>query len=368
MPNFIKIFDNTDVSLINQQLADNPTLWHPDTFIRDYEQGPIGDVESVILRFSKYSGAQQTRMKTAGIYFDIHENIDYNAYSVLNAVYPLVMQLMQFAGGTRLGRIVINKIKPGGRIYEHRDELTHANYYSRFHIVLKSKEGNRFICGDEEVHMQEGTIWWFDNTEVHEVINESTEDRIHVIVDIKSDIFDKIKIDNQNNAGRIVQETKKVSKINPDDVYYQVETIDGFIDEFKETMVQMHYDELALDHSAVPLDPDYNKYYELENQGKLIIVTARIEGKLIGYFIAVIAGNIHYKSTLHANEDIYYLDPQYRGSLIGLGLFQYVETELKKLGVVKVVVGTKCHLDNSKLLNSLGYNFVEKIFTKIIGD
>jgi hypothetical protein len=34
--------------------------------------------------------------------------------------------------------------------------------------------------------MPKGTIWWFDNEKEHEVINNSANDRIHMVVDIRT--------------------------------------------------------------------------------------------------------------------------------------------------------------------------------------
>jgi hypothetical protein len=34
--------------------------------------------------------------------------------------------------------------------------------------------------------MAPGEAWWFDNAQEHEVINNSADDRIHMIVDIRT--------------------------------------------------------------------------------------------------------------------------------------------------------------------------------------
>ena len=64
---------------------------------------------------------------------------------------------------------------------------THSpvEYYERYHIVLSGHPGSIFRAGDEQVTMLTGEVWWFDNTKEHEVINNSADDRIHLIVDIK---------------------------------------------------------------------------------------------------------------------------------------------------------------------------------------
>jgi L-amino acid N-acyltransferase YncA len=149
---------------------------------------------------------------------------------------------------------------------------------------------------------------------------------------------------------------------------YALESLDEFLPEFKESLVELHYEEIALDKSAVPLDPDYDKYYTLEANGNLFLMTVRKDEELIGYFIAIISAHLHYKSTLHCLTDIYYLKPQYRGTTIGYRMFKEVETRLEELKVVKWINGCKLHsgLDHTRLFEGLGFNHSEKIFTKLL--
>jgi hypothetical protein len=117
--------------------------------------------------------------------YDQHESIDYPAYALLPEARPIIMSLMAYVGGTRLGRVMINKLRPGGKIFPHCDTPAHAEYYSRFHIVLASDPGNVFRCEDEQLCMRPGEIWWFNNKLEHEVINNSASDRINIVCDIR---------------------------------------------------------------------------------------------------------------------------------------------------------------------------------------
>lgn len=84
-----------------------------------------------------------------------------------------------------MGGCMIARMPPNSEIPEHKDAGPCGFYYDRFHIVLKSKDVD-FYCGDEVVQMKEGELWWFDQTLPHKVINKSDEDRIHLIMDIKT--------------------------------------------------------------------------------------------------------------------------------------------------------------------------------------
>lgn len=187
MKNFQLIASDMDITPLLLAMKRQPGLWREDTFLRDYPQGPFGEVESIMLRFPT-KGVFETQKEVDDHLskFDQHENIDYPPYKTLTDARPLIMWLMSRVSGERLGRCMINKIAPGGRIYPHADTPAHCEYYSRFHIVLESNAQSFFRAGDEQVNMRAGEIWWFDNSLEHEVRNEGDNDRIHLIVDIRT--------------------------------------------------------------------------------------------------------------------------------------------------------------------------------------
>lgn len=187
MRNFLRIGQGLEVTPLLLALARKPDLWREDTYLRDYPQGPFGDCDSVILRFPKKivaASAEEAEQHLAST--DQHESFDTPSYAQLPEARALVMPLMHYVGGTRLGRVIINRIRPGGRITPHCDTPDHAAYYERHHIVLQSAPGVVFRCEDEQVCMNMGEAWWFDNAREHEVVNNSAVDRIHLIVDVRS--------------------------------------------------------------------------------------------------------------------------------------------------------------------------------------
>jgi hypothetical protein len=187
MKNFLRLSAGVDVLPLLLAIKRRPDLWKEDTYLRDYPQGPFAQIESIMLRFPVKSVHEtEEELKKHLSTYDQHENVDYPTYKLLPEARPLVMNLMAYVGGERLGRVMINKIAPGGVIYPHADTPLHAEYYSRFHIVLQSQPGVVFRAGDEQVYMAAGEVWWFDNKQEHEVINNSADDRIHMIVDIRT--------------------------------------------------------------------------------------------------------------------------------------------------------------------------------------
>jgi len=144
------------------------------------------------------------------------------------------------------------------------------------------------------------------------------------------------------------------------------EDVDGT--QFKEEFMRVlpaHYDELCIT-KQFPFDPDWDAYDRMAQAGMLRTITVRNDDELIGYIVFYIQPHLHYKSCLTAYEDVYYVKPEYRKGRIGIKMFQYAEMALKRIGVNRIIVHTKIHLDNTKLLEYLGYSWSDKLFTKVI--
>ena len=150
-------------------------------------------------------------------------------------------------------------------------------------------------------------------------------------------------------------------------ITFEIESFTDNLPELK-TILPLHYEELALDQDKVPLSPQYDIYEAREAAGELIFVTARQKGELIGYFIGFISAGLHYSTCLTCIMDIFYIHPEHRGSSFGFKLFEFVENELKRRGVDRWFVGSKCHLDASWLFEKLGFERVEVTYSKYMGD
>jgi GNAT superfamily N-acetyltransferase len=150
-------------------------------------------------------------------------------------------------------------------------------------------------------------------------------------------------------------------------ITFEIESFTDNLPELK-AILPLHYEELALDKDKVPLSPQYDIYKAREAAGELIFVTARQQGELIGYFIGFVAPGLHYSTCLTCIMDIFYIHPDHRGSNFGFKLFDFVEKELKRRGVDRWFVGSKCHLDASWLFERLGFERAEITYSKYMGD
>jgi len=129
-----------------------------------------------------------------------------------------------------------------------------------------------------------------------------------------------------------------------------------------------HYEEIATNRDKIKLDPDFESYANYEATGALHVVVARESGEIVGYHISIIRPHLHYKGSLSAFTDVYYLAPDQRRGLAGVKLFREVEKTLKARGVEKLFSGTKVSLNMGPIFERLGWTLTEHLYTKFIGD
>ena len=147
-------------------------------------------------------------------------------------------------------------------------------------------------------------------------------------------------------------------------ITYQEEKFGDFLEEMR-PILEDHYDELSVS-KQFPLNPRYDQYLVLQEQGYLCCITARDEGKLVGYILYLMVRHLHYNDCLTAQDDVYFVQKEYRKGRVGLRLFQNGEKYLKKLGVNRIILTCKLHLDHSRLFEFMGYRNIEKVYDKIL--
>ena len=132
-------------------------------------------------------------------------------------------------------------------------------------------------------------------------------------------------------------------------------------------LIENHWSEIAINQDNIKLNPDWDTYYKLESLKMIKLYTARVDGKLVGYFTVVVTKGLHYIDHLFAATDVIYIAPEYRKGRAGYGLIKFAEQELKKDSVSVLVINTKDHAPFDKLLESMDYNLAERLYQKFIG-
>jgi|TARA_R110001632_G_scaffold151579_3_gene269183 GNAT superfamily N-acetyltransferase len=150
-------------------------------------------------------------------------------------------------------------------------------------------------------------------------------------------------------------------------ITYQQEFLATVEDEVK-PLLNSHWEEIALNKDKIKLNPDWEAYEALEQQGKLKIFTARDDGQLVGYFVVIVGTNLHYKDHLFASNDIIYLSPNHRKGFTGIKLVKFAEKCLKDDGVSVLTINTKVHQPFDKLMDFLKFRKIERVYSKYLGE
>jgi len=137
-------------------------------------------------------------------------------------------------------------------------------------------------------------------------------------------------------------------------------------------LFKKHWRELGRDRDEVILDPNWDQFMADSIAGRLQVLTARAGTELVGYIFYFVGPHLHYKSTLHAHVDMYWLDPQYRHGWTGLRMFRAYDDELKRLGVVRSYLAENLSFKGKHgrrmrvILKRFGYRPCDVMYRKIV--
>lgn len=174
------------VDVLAAQLEQHPELWDACTQRKARQGSPHTGMQDIWVRYNEGDPYSPT-------FNDRHVPVWYPAWKVLPALKPIVFDLMRKVDGEMLGGVLITKISPGSGIDPHADDGWHVQYYDKFYVSIRSEPGAMFFCQHEDtlecLEPQVGECWLFDNRKRHWVENQSTSDRITLIVCIRTEMF-----------------------------------------------------------------------------------------------------------------------------------------------------------------------------------
>lgn len=144
--------------------------------------------------------------------------------------------------------------------------------------------------------------------------------------------------------------------------------VEPFMDAYADAkeLLEAHWHEIAPYKDFLTVNPDLDAYKKLDEKGALSTITVRKDGKLIGYIVFFISRHLHYSDIFVATDDLHFLHPDYRKSLIGLKMFRFAEEEMRRRGVGLIAMRTKARSDinHSAIFERLGYDRQDIVFTK----
>ncbi|QDP58954.1 MAG: hypothetical protein Unbinned2819contig1003_40 [Prokaryotic dsDNA virus sp.] len=127
-------------------------------------------------------------------------------------------------------------------------------------------------------------------------------------------------------------------------------------------LLDEHWKEIALHQDDIKLEPNWEGYAKLADQGALRIYTAREKGALKGYFVVIVMPSLHYSRHLFANNDILFLKKTHRKGTTGIKLIKYAVEDLKAYGVKLININVKKKQDFGVVLEHMEFEHVEDMW------
>ncbi|SES01331.1 aspartyl/asparaginyl beta-hydroxylase domain-containing protein [Pedobacter rhizosphaerae] len=136
---------------------------------KDYE----GDWQSISLRSA--SGKEQDILANYGV-------DQYQDTPLLNQLPYIKSIIEEWQCPKETIRLLA--LHPGAEIKPHRDRG--CNYEAgvlRIHIPIQTNNQLKFIVGDEQLILEEGSCWYIDFDQTHSIINGGENIRVHLVID-----------------------------------------------------------------------------------------------------------------------------------------------------------------------------------------
>jgi GNAT superfamily N-acetyltransferase len=134
-----------------------------------------------------------------------------------------------------------------------------------------------------------------------------------------------------------------------------------------EALLPRHFEEIAEDKAinGAP-DPDIAHYAALSERGALHTLTARDDGRLVGYYVAIVTNNKHYRTVINGLGDLHYLLPEYRKGRVGIQLLIEAERMMREAGAMVGITKVKLAHDHGPILERLGWRPFERVYAKVL--
>ena len=136
-----------------------------------------------------------------------------------------------------------------------------------------------------------------------------------------------------------------------------------------------HWSEVETNTDEIPLDLNWPLYLHNERMGMYRALGAYRGPKLVGYNAFFVQPTLHHQQTIHAFNDVIFLDQAERKGLLGARLIKTAEPWLRGFGVRLIVYETKeaPHFEHgkargtlSRLLENLGYPERARLHEKLL--
>lgn len=181
----------------------------------------------------------------------------------------------------------------------------------------------------------------------------------------------RVKLKVRGSPGKtgasVVSAAEGGAKASSPTITYQVERFAHVVKEMT-PLWHREWAELGQEQYRIDLDPDWDRYLQYDLAQILHLITARVEGKIVGYILLFVFGHIHHVNVLWAQGDHFWLDPAYRKGRAGVNLFTQAKNHAKALNCKFLSINILLHFAQErgtigKLLEHLGAKATEMTYT-----
>ena len=128
-------------------------------------------------------------------------------------------------------------------------------------------------------------------------------------------------------------------------------------------LARLHWNETEAYRHGQPFNPDAERYWHYNDIGYHHQFTVRDGGRLVGHAGMYVSQSMH-TQLMVAHEDTWFLLPEYRRGRNAMRFYRYIEDDMRGLGVVEIMVSAKTVNQVGRLIEYLGYEHTEKLYTK----
>jgi hypothetical protein len=190
--NYFEISDNVELAEKIKKFFQDPCveyLWSVTTK-RQKMAAALGNTSMFPLRYpvtqrediptTTSAWNQITNLKNSTLFFKLYPIFKETVDWLETALKEKGVNKVEF------GRIFFSKHYPNSKIDIHTDKGAYFDYYDRFHFVIDQTDNqNIFYIRDNPILLQTGKLYWVNNHVPHWLENNSSKDRINLIIDAR---------------------------------------------------------------------------------------------------------------------------------------------------------------------------------------
>lgn len=132
-------------------------------------------------------------------------------------------------------------------------------------------------------------------------------------------------------------------------------------------LARLHWNETEAYRHGQPFNPDRDRYWHYNDIGYHHQYTVRDNGRLVGHGGIYVSQSMHTQLSV-AHEDTWFLLPEYRKGRNAIRFYKFIEADLIGMGVREIVVSAKLSNSAGTIIEYLGYEHTEKLYSKQIGE